>query len=155
MSVTLGNDVYYYWLLKAYEFPEVEYDNILPEEERLDKARIQQRKIAEDYWNYVKDQRKDKLIAEEADGYLKKTLEIINTSDTEVSSAVMEATQYIPYLKIEFPSKNAAANTANTDANAAKTGDQMNLPLLIGVMIAAAFAGILTVCMRRRKTSVK
>ena len=50
---------------------------------------------------------------------------------------------------------NASANTANTDANAAKTGDQMNLPLLIGVMIAAAFAAILTVCMRRRKTSVK
>lgn len=92
MSVTLGNDVYCYWLLKEYEFPEVEYDNTLPEEERLDKARIQQRKIAEDYWNYVKEQRKDELTAEEADRYLKKTLEIINTSDTEVSSAVMEAT---------------------------------------------------------------
>ena len=50
---------------------------------------------------------------------------------------------------------NASANAANTDANAAKTGDQMNLPLLIGVMIAAAFAAILTVCMRRRKTNVK
>ncbi|PWL96471.1 MAG: hypothetical protein DBY07_00225 [Clostridiales bacterium] len=270
MSVTLGNDVYCYWLLKEYEFPEVEYDNTLPEEERLDKARIQQRKIAEDYWNYVKEQRKDELTAEEADRYLKKTLEIINTSDTEVSSAVMEATGYTPYLNIEFPSENgllpcksivrikpayatrnligtndlylfyingdkyskedsgidmtadayydltithnseywltqadindvpkpdgtvkpgdsekpgdggssdsgkqdpakdnagstdqvkggdnASANAANTDANAAKTGDQMNLPLLIGVMIAAAFAAILTVCMRRRKTNVK
>lgn len=50
---------------------------------------------------------------------------------------------------------NAVANGANTGANAAKTGDQMNLPLLIGVMIAAAFAAILTVCMRRRKTNVK
>mgnify|MGYP004512940467 CR=1 FL=1 len=39
--------------------------------------------------------------------------------------------------------------------NAAKTGDQMNLPLLIGVMIATAFAAIITVCTKRGKTSVK
>lgn len=50
---------------------------------------------------------------------------------------------------------NAVANGANTDANAAKTGDQMNLPLLIGVMIATAFAAIITVCTKRGKTSVK
>lgn len=102
MEVTLGEDVYCYWLLKNYKFPEVEYDNTLPEEECLEKARVQQRKIAEDYWNYVREQKKDELTAEEADYYLKKTLEIINTSDTEVSSAVMEATHYTPYLKIVF-----------------------------------------------------
>lgn len=66
MSVTLGNDVYCYWLLKEYEFQRWSMIITLPEEERLDKARIQQRKIAEDYWNYVKEQRKDELTAEEA-----------------------------------------------------------------------------------------
>ena len=269
MSVTLGEDVYCYWLLKEYKFPEVEYDTTLPEEECLEKARVQQRKIAEDYWNYVKEKKKDELTAEDADKYLKKTLEIINTSDTEVSSAVMEATDYTPYLKIEFQSNgllpcksivrikpvyatrnligtdnlnlfyingdkyskedsgidmtadayydleithnseywltqadvndvpkpgavvkpgdsekpgdsgtsdsgkqdpakdnagsvnqvkgsdSAAANAANTNATGAKTGDPMNLPLLIGIMIAVVFAAIITVCTKRRKTSVK
>ena len=52
-------------------------------------------------------------------------------------------------------SDSAAANAANTNAVGAKTGDPMNLPLLIGVMIAVVFAAIITVCTKRRKTNVK
>lgn len=264
MTIKLSDDVYCPWILKDYKFTDVDYDESLPEDERVEKAREQQRKIATDYWNYLKE-----LGYENTDEYLEKTINEINTGDTEASSAIMQVMGYTHYLSIKFaengllpcksivrikpeyatrhmigaknlylfyidgneysqvddgismsddayydltithnseywltqadindvpkpdgtvkpgdsekpgdggssdsgkqdPAKdnagstdqvkgsdNAAANTANADANAAKTGDHMNLPLLIGVMIAAAFAAILTVCMRRRKTNVK
>lgn len=97
MSVNVELDQECKWILDDYEFEEVIYDETLPEEEAIEKARIQQRRIVTEYFNFMKSKG-----YEDTDKYLEKTLDEINSSNTEVTSAIMEATDYSDYLRLDF-----------------------------------------------------
>lgn len=96
MKVELSQNVYCFWT-EGYKFPDIEYDQTLPEEEALENARVQQRKIAKDFWDGWKEKG-----YQNTDEYLNKTLDIINNFDTEVSGAIMDVVGCTPYLNIQF-----------------------------------------------------